>query len=374
VAEAERLAKEEAERKAEAKRVAEAERLAKEEAERKAEAKRKAEAERLAKELAERVAEANRVAQAERLAKEEEAERKAEADHVAETERLRKEVAERVVEAKRVAEAERFNKEEEEAERKAVAERLAKEEAERVAKAKRVAEAERLAKEKAERKAEADHVAEAERLAKQEAERVAEAKRVTEAERLANADAERKAASERSAMKVSATGDPHLANIYGERFDLMRPGHHVLIHIPRGERVGKTLLHVEADASQMGKPCTPDMYFQELNITGAWAEEKQAGGLHYFAQGVHDDKPTWEQFGRVELKVAHGLTKTGIKYLNLYVKHLNRAGSNVGGLLGLDDHTLAAKPSDECLRRRTALFQFGRPDGQVANGQPAYEF
>ena len=132
--EAERIAKEEAERKAKE----EAERKAKEEAERKA----KEEAERIAKEEAERKAKE----EAERKAKEE-AERKAKE----EAERIAKEEAER----KAKEETERIAKEE--------AERKAKEETERIAKE----EAERKAKEEAERKAKE----EAERKAKEEAER-----------------------------------------------------------------------------------------------------------------------------------------------------------------------------------------------------------
>merc|ERR1719291_995876 len=169
------------------------------------------------------------------------------------------------------------------------------------------------------------------------------------------ADEVRRAASRTHSAAVAATGDPHLQNVYGERFDLMRPGRHVLIHVPRGERVENTLLRVEADARQMGEQCTPEMYFQELNITGAWAEAKRTGGIHFHAEHVFGEKPNWEQFGEIELKVAHGRTQKGIQYLNLYVKHLRRAGFAVGGLLGLDDHTLAAKPLEECLRRRVAL-------------------
>merc|ERR1740121_1675181 len=169
------------------------------------------------------------------------------------------------------------------------------------------------------------------------------------------ADEVRRAASRTHSAAVAATGDPHLQNVYGERFDLMRPGRHVLIHVPRGERVENTLLRVEADARQMGEQCTPEMYFQELNITGAWAEAKRTGGLHFHAEDALGEKPNWEQFGEIELKVSHGRTQKGIQYLNLYVKHLRRAGFAVGGLLGLDDHTLAAKPWEECLRRRVAL-------------------
>ena len=194
-AEADRLAKEKAE-----KEKAEAERLAKEKAE-----KEKAEAERLAKEKAEK-----EKAEAERLAKEKADKEKAEA------ERLAKEKAE-----KEKAEAERLAKEKAEKE-KAEAERLAKEKAE-----KEKAEAERLAKEKAEKeKAEADRLAkekaekekaEAERLAKEKAEKEkAEAERLAkekadkekaEADRLAKEKAEKEKAEADRLAKEKAEAD-----------------------------------------------------------------------------------------------------------------------------------------------------------------------
>eukprot|EP00959_Pyramimonas_sp_CCMP1952_P090597 1896644-Pyramimonas_sp.AAC.1 len=65
---------------------------------------------------------------------------------------------------------------------------------------------------------------------------------------------------------VSATGDPHLQNVYGERFDLMKSGNHVLINIPKGMRAEKALLRVQADARRMGGSCA-DMYFVEINVT-----------------------------------------------------------------------------------------------------------
>merc|ERR1719262_986429 len=74
---------------------------------------------------------------------------------------------------------------------------------------------------------------------------------------------------------AAAIGDPHLQNVHGERFDLMKPGKHVLINIPRGVSAEKSLLRVQADARQLGAQCS-DMYFQELNVTGSWAEAKQA--------------------------------------------------------------------------------------------------
>eukprot|EP00959_Pyramimonas_sp_CCMP1952_P443116 9276922-Pyramimonas_sp.AAC.1 len=78
----------------------------------------------------------------------------------------------------------------------------------------------------------------------------------------------------------SATGDPHLQNIHGERFDLMTPGRYVLINIPRGEEGDRAMLRVQADAVRLGTNCG-DLYFQSMNVTGAWAEAEQSGGCHY---------------------------------------------------------------------------------------------
>ena len=136
---------------------------------------------------------------------------------------------------------------------------------------------------------------------------------------------------------VAATGDPHLQNVHGERFDLMQAGKHVLINIPRGVSAEDALLRVQADARRSGRSCS-DMYFKELNTTGSWAEAKQVGGYHYSVRQVVANIHQWVVIGKVELKVVHGRTESGILYLNVYVKHLRRSGFAVGGLLGEDDH------------------------------------
>jgi hypothetical protein len=151
----------------------------------------------------------------------------------------------------------------------------------------------------------------------------------------------------------SATGDPHLQNIHGERFDLMRSGKAVLIEIPRGQPFEKSWLTVEADAHRLGSQCA-DMYFQSVNITGAWADKVRAGGLAFTAGGSRDETlqaaQGWTSFGPLKLKVVHGRTSNGIKYLNFYIKHLSEAGAAVGGLLGEDDYTEAATPEKGCLK------------------------
>jgi hypothetical protein len=148
---------------------------------------------------------------------------------------------------------------------------------------------------------------------------------------------------------AAAVGDPHLQNIHGERFDLMKPGKHVLINIPRGAGADKSLLRVQADARQLGGQCA-DMYFQELNVTGSWADAKQPGGYHYSVSQGDVEAPAWVAFGKVGLKVVHGRTDGGLSYLNVYVKHLGRAGFPVGGLLGEDDHEDVITPPEACVK------------------------
>ncbi|CAK0903010.1 unnamed protein product [Prorocentrum cordatum] len=162
---------------------------------------------------------------------------------------------------------------------------------------------------------------------------------------------------------VSGKGDPHLQNLYGERFDLRKPGKHLLLHIPRHADAKNTLFRVEAVAEQLGTGCS-EMYFEDVNVTGAWADAKQKGGFQFHAKdkggkGKHNHKPRWMRLGKLEIKVSYGHTDRGILYLNFFVKHIKSTGFEVGGLLGEDDHTDAATPRKGCVRtvslRRTDL-------------------
>jgi hypothetical protein len=153
-------------------------------------------------------------------------------------------------------------------------------------------------------------------------------------------------------LPISAVGDPHLTNVHGERFDLMQTGKHLLMKIPR-KRGETTLLRVDAVAERLGGQCA-DIYFQELNITGTWADAKHIGGFLYHAQdpgGKRAKRAHWLRLGPIQLKVAHGRTHKGVKYLNFYVKNLGHSGYVMGGLLGEDDHTKAEMPPEACVHR-----------------------
>jgi hypothetical protein len=161
---------------------------------------------------------------------------------------------------------------------------------------------------------------------------------------------------------AAAVGDPHLQNIHGDRFDLMKAGKHVLINIPRGMSAENALLRVQADARRLGGHCA-DMYFQELNVTGSWAEAKQPGGYHYSVSPGAIKTPGWVALGKVELKVVHGRTDGDLHYLNVYVKHLGRAGFAVGGLLGEDDHGDVSTPPEACAGRLSLAEDNGHGHG-----------
>ncbi|CAK0865172.1 unnamed protein product [Prorocentrum cordatum] len=157
-----------------------------------------------------------------------------------------------------------------------------------------------------------------------------------------------------TASSASAVGDPHLQNIHGERFDLMQPGRHTLLEIPRRAAAESVLLLVEAEARHDGPACA-DVYFRAVNITGQWPEAEAKGGLHFHAQGAAGARAEWISFGGVSLKVAHGHTQQGIRYLNVYVRHLSEASLPIGGLLGEDDHEMAATPVTYCQRSISLL-------------------
>jgi hypothetical protein len=140
--------------------------------------------------------------------------------------------------------------------------------------------------------------------------------------------------------------------VLGQRFDLHQEGLHTLVRIPRGAEREAALLSVEAEARQMGVACA-DMYFKSVNLTGSWVGSQ--GRVFSAGRVAKKESQSWLRYGKVELKVVQGHTKSGIVYLNLFVRHLKFAGYPVGGILGMDDHTAAATPSEKCGKRISLL-------------------
>jgi hypothetical protein len=146
----------------------------------------------------------------------------------------------------------------------------------------------------------------------------------------------------------SAVGDPHLVNMHGERFDILRSGRYKLLQIPLEADTHSVLLSASADVARLGGRCE-DMYFTAINITGQWSREHAKTKTTFIAGAAPPRTSTgWVHYGRVALKVVHGSTAMGARYLNFFVRHVAKAGYRVGGLLGEGDHTRASSSDNEC--------------------------
>jgi len=149
---------------------------------------------------------------------------------------------------------------------------------------------------------------------------------------------------------VSAAGDPHMTSVTGAKFDILRSGNHTLLHIPQHSPQAYALVFVRAFVKHEGPTCL-DMYIESLHISGKLAEERQRGGFSFFANQSGGVSKGWLSFGKLDLKVVYGTTVSGVRYLNMFARHLAKLGLPIGGILGLDDHVSAATPETNCQRR-----------------------
>ena len=151
---------------------------------------------------------------------------------------------------------------------------------------------------------------------------------------------------------VFAAGDPHVANVLGERFDILERKTHVLVQIPRGAAANETFLRIEAKVTG-GEDCEV-AFFSAFNITGLWARTSVGRAMGFFYAALpwgkakqRSPRAAYQQFGPVRVRVTYATMASGLPYLNLHITHLKDVPHEIGGLLGIDDHTLAAtKPSD----------------------------
>eukprot|EP00450_Noctiluca_scintillans_P018249 CAMPEP_0194536358 /NCGR_PEP_ID=MMETSP0253-20130528/75261_1 /TAXON_ID=2966 /ORGANISM="Noctiluca scintillans" /LENGTH=309 /DNA_ID=CAMNT_0039382273 /DNA_START=129 /DNA_END=1058 /DNA_ORIENTATION=+ len=94
---------------------------------------------------------------------------------------------------------------------------------------------------------------------------------------------------------VSASGDPHITSMSGEKFDLYRLGWSTFIQVPQGPSQEKPKLLVRGHVREYsGSTCAP-AYIDEVTISGSWAEGRvvhvKAGPLessHQFSVAIDD--------------------------------------------------------------------------------------
>merc|ERR1719458_959594 len=69
---------------------------------------------------------------------------------------------------------------------------------------------------------------------------------------------------------VSATEDPHMSNIAGTRFNVLRPGTYTFVELPRGAKVGEHQLFISARVDQLLGNCQKGgLYVQSMNVSGS---------------------------------------------------------------------------------------------------------
>ncbi|CAK0909133.1 unnamed protein product, partial [Prorocentrum cordatum] len=87
--------------------------------------------------------------------------------------------------------------------------------------------------------------------------------------------------------------------------------------------------------------------FTEVNISGVWTRHR-ASGLAWTVDSIGPGRAKWSTFHSIHVKVVRGHTLAGTRYLNVFVRGLDKAKFAIGGLLGEDDHTAASTRSTDC--------------------------
>jgi hypothetical protein len=191
-------------------------------------------------------------------------------------------------------------------------------------------------------------------------------------------------------------GDPHLTNIKGEHFDVMQEGNMLFLEIPRRSTPDALNLALYADIQRLGAALCGPTYITSISMRGSWLQanvdihsgkiveqdnnHKHAFGIRLdrvwmshavFVKVVGDSRPQdpsrglpigpngsdeariWSEprafIMQVKgLNIAVSQPKRPRVFLDVQVKGLETITSEIGGLLGIDDHAQAEDVPAEC--------------------------
>jgi hypothetical protein len=189
----------------------------------------------------------------------------------------------------------------------------------------------------------------------------------------------------------SASGDPHLINIRGERFNIMKSGQMEFLRVPYESASEKANLTVSAtieDMSGEGGGCSALTRIASLRFGGAWLGEQVLAvtmdghdGFSALLDGVQvnqslepvsiggplsigggvlrlhmpDEAHLSIGFATSEttlLNLGQGTTWIDVshegQFLNMRARSLNSLDCRIGGLLGEDDHDAASARASGC--------------------------
>jgi hypothetical protein len=213
------------------------------------------------------------------------------------------------------------------------------------------------------------------------------------------------------APTVAVTGDPHVTNVEGQRFDITRAGVHELLRLPRrpgsaGQDTGGAAL-LEVSGTVESERFCAEPFVRRLDLSGLWLQ--RSGPLVLRAGGASEDsedaivlqvngsrvgkdalardarlqgllqvtEPTArrgkgrpgakvrrDRLLRVQMRfpgaalavdwVHREVPGSSLNHLDFRVAELSRH-MDVGGILGMDDHALAASPSPGCAHTQSLI-------------------
>lgn len=188
-------------------------------------------------------------------------------------------------------------------------------------------------------------------------------------------------------------GDPHVINIKGEKFDILQSGtFNILSLIQNDIGTGTPLLHVDVAISRIAADCS-ESYIQNATLSGTWITKMgynmiQIRGKSDVLEIGFDDQ--WQSVTtvsasafqstssdlffinlpalqvKVDIRNYHNKQKAdwqahtkklGWNFLNIQFHGLRKLNVDnkihVGGLLGYDDHSSAAKRPTDCMALNT---------------------
>lgn len=182
-------------------------------------------------------------------------------------------------------------------------------------------------------------------------------------------------------QSVTAEGDPHLQNIMGESFDVWKVGTVDLLTHPRKTHHANLNLRVQATISKVNfkhKDAECDgPVISAIGFGGAWFGHKHvnasldmdrfvlhvtnADHVNQLAPGMVKITRESEQQMRIQIGEAafsvQAMERFHRRYLRFAAEHLASLDGEVGGLLGLDEHTDVSLAPEGCGRQAQGMLR-----------------
>lgn len=196
--------------------------------------------------------------------------------------------------------------------------------------------------------------------------------------------------------EADMTGDPHMKNLAGEKFELTRTGKHTALHIPRGSNDANKLYQLQLFVVERGEACASNMFTTKIMAGGSLLGSSEhitfhadraftvkvddkvtahtSGMLWTMAhdqtppEGWPSDEPTFTvslrgqltAAGRRSYELSLGAVSTRVEvvgkgqlhFLNMEIQGVSKVKLPIGGLLGMDSHVEETRGKALCENKR----------------------